>query len=331
MNNGLFSGVGSGTSGVLLPCVWQVYETTTTAIPFCPNAKYLSFMIIGGGGGGGGGRFGLATAASGGGGGAGAGLYVAYRLPVENYRRLGTNSLNVTVGAGGSGGAGATADGNNGTAGTSGGSSEIRFANFPRYGTNSSIATLLTHTSVGAAGGAGGTTTTASGGAFNTTIPYSGFPGMSGGQGNTTSGEMARVQALFPANRSVGGGNGGGGKGSANSYPVHLGPSFGTPSSAPSWTTFSNPGIDAIVFGSTGFELLLSLNEFPDFFALQGYLHGGGGGGQGGDTTTNTAGGNGGAGWRGSGGGGGGGASGTNGGNGGNGGNGVVILCWEFQ
>ena len=331
MNDGLYNGVGSGTLGIVRPCVWQVYETTTSTIPFVPNAKYVSYLIIGGGGGGGGGRFGLATAASGGGGGASAGIYIQRRQPVAILRNLGMHLITVTIGAGGSSGAGSTADGTNGTAGTSGGSSEVRFLNTPRYGSTSNGYAALAHTSAGGGGGSGGTTTTGGGGTANTTIPYGGFGGQNGAAGDTTTGSYARTQSFFPSNRSVGGGNGGGGKGQSQSYPIHLGPTLSSPSTAADWTTFGNAGLDAIMYGSKGWEVLLALQAFPEMLEIQNYLHGGGGGGQGGNTTTNAAGGNGGAGWRGSGGGGGGGASGVAGGSGGAGGNGIVVFCWEFD
>lgn len=331
MNNGLFRGFGAHAKGLIQPCVWQVYEVTTSTIPFVSNAKYLSAIIFGGGGGGGGGRFGLATAAGGGAGGASAGLIYIQRQPVEILRSFGVHSLTITIGAGGTGGAGATADGNNGGNGTNGGTSDLRYLNFPYPVNTTQGTTSAIHSSIGGGGGAGGQTVNASGGSPNTTFPYGGFRGASGGVGTTTAGNYALDQNQFPNNMSVGGGSGGSGKGQSTSYGGGYGSGIGNAQSAWTWAGFGNNGADATLYGAKFHELLLQLPRFPQLLELRNYLHGGGGAGQGGNTTTNAAGGNGGAGWRGSGGGGGGGASGVNGGNGGAGGNGVAFLCWEFE
>ena len=331
MNNGLFRGFGGQARGILQPCVWQVYEVTTSTIPFVPNAKYLSALMWGGGGGGGGGRFGLSTNAGGGAGGASAGTYIMQRAPVEILRHFGVHSITVTVGAGGTGGAGGATDGSNGSNGTQGGSSELRFLNFPLQVNQTSTMNNTAHTSIGGGGGGGGGTGNSTAGSANTTLPWGGFRGMGGVGGNITAGNYSYDQTQFPNNMAPAGGNGASGKGQTDSYSIHLGTLLGSAGSSSTWSTFGNAGLDAVRVGAKLHEVLLSLPKFPDLIELRNYMHGGGGAGQGGNTTTNAAGGNGGKGWRGSGGGGGGGASGVAGGTGGDGGAGVVILCWEYE
>lgn len=333
MNNGLFSGFGSGTRGVLRPCVWQVYEVTTASIPFVANAQFLSFIVIGGGAGGGGGRFGLSTAASGGGGGAGCGAAVQKRIPVSILRAFNVNVLSITIGAGGTGGAGGATDGTNGSNGTNGGTSTISFDRIQMGSTGSpeSMPYQLKHDATGASAGGGGTTATGSGGSTSTQFPYMGFGGMTGGSGNTTAGNGAITQTIFPSNRGAGGGAGGSGKGTGQGVRLEFPISFGQMGNTPNPTSRGLAGLDAEQFARQQQNALLSLARFPDMLELIHYMPVGGGGGQGGDTTANTAGGNGGLGWHGSGGGGGGGASGGSGGTGGNGGSGVAILCWEFE
>jgi len=277
MNNGLFRGFGGHAKGILQPCVWQVYEVTTSTIPFVPNAKYMSAIIWGGGGGGGGGRFGLATAAGGGSGGASAGTYYMQRAPVEILRHFGVHSITITIGAGGTGGAGATADGSNGSNGTQGGTSDIRFLNFPLQVDQTQTMLNTAHTSIGGGGGGGGQTGNATAGSANTTFPYGGFRGMNGGVGNASVGNYGYDQSQFPNNMAVGSGCGGSAKGQNGAYAIHFGTMLGNAGGTAAWTGFGNHGLDATKVGTKLHEVLLSLPKFPDLMELRNYLHGGGG------------------------------------------------------
>lgn len=333
MNNGLYSGFGTGTRGVLRPCVWNVYEVTTASVPFVANAQFLSFIVIGGGAGGGGGRFGLSTAAAGGGGGAGCGAAVQRRIPISIMRAFNINRISITIGAGGTGGAGGATDGTNGSNGTNGGTSTIAFGSIQMGSTASpeSMPYELKHDSLAANAGSGGTTTSGNGGSTSTQYPYGGFGGTTGGSGGTTAGGGGYTQTIFPSNRGAGPGAGGSGKGWGQGVRLGFPLSFGQMGNTPNPTSRGFAGLDAEPFARVQQNALLGLVKFPDFMELNHYMPVGAGGGQGGDTTANTAGGNGGKGWHGSGGGGGGGASGVAGGTGGDGGAGVVILCWEFE
>lgn len=328
MNDGNLQGWGSGYAGIIRPCLWQLYETSLSLIPFISDAKYFSCLASGAGGGGGSGRLGTATNAGGGGGGASGGLIVVQKIPVSVLKAYGFNSINVTIGAGGNGGATSTTDGVNGNTGTQGGTTELAFTNNARFVDSTSAYSQVRSSALGGPGGSGGGTAASGGGTASTGFPYGYFPGMNGGGGSTTNGNLAINQSNFPSNFCIGAGNGGSGKNNSGGYPLGLN---GFSASTASGYTYTNRGIngfDSTFTGTTQFNELLKLPYFPDLFELKSYLHAGGGGGGGGDSTV--AGGSGGAGWRGAGGGGGGGGAVTSGGAGGKGGDGFVLICWEY-
>jgi len=325
MNEGNLSGWSAGEKGTLRPCIWQMYETTTSAVPFVPGAKYFSCLAAGAGGGGSSGRLGSSTASGGGGGGASGGLIVVHRMPMSVLKAYGFNLITFTIGAGGTGGAAQTVDNTNGIAGTNGGTTEISFTGMSRlYSSTQAYGNIRA-----SALGGPGASATGGGGTASTGFPYGYFPGMNGGNGSTTSGNLAVMSNNFPNNFCIGAGNGGSGKNNLSGYPIAIN-GFSCATSAPyTFNGYGEKGLDSSFVGSVQMNALLSLPKFPDFFELKSYLHAGGGGGGGGDATT--AGGAGGTGWRGSGGGGGGASAGISSGAGGNGGNGFILVCWEYE
>jgi hypothetical protein len=328
MNDGLFSGVGGGSIGVLRNPVWQIIDQTST-IPVRTNAAYFSAWIIGGGGGGGGGRFAVSTNGGGGGGGSGGCTFMVTRVPVALMWSFNITRMTITIGAGGTGGAGGTSDAGVVGAGTNGGSTTLTFGEVIGQ-TGFSITPV--QTANGGFGGGAGSTSLASGGIAPSST--GGLPSIAAGSGSAvgTGGYPVYTQTNFPTASGVGSGGGGSAKGISSACNQIFGHLFGTSTQQASVNVGNGvSGVDSIVTAREFYSLLERQPELPLQMPPWLLQYGGGGGGAGGNTSTNTAGGNGGAGWRGSGGGGGGGCNGTNGGNGGAGGNGVAILCWEFQ
>jgi len=331
MNDGLFNGFGSGTPTVRTPCVWQVFETTTSRVPFPSNAKYLSYFGAGGGGGGGSGRYDSVGAASGGGGGGSSNLFWERRLPVQMLRMFGYNRFEIVIGAGGTAGAASTVNGVNGTAGGAAGQTTLRFYDDIVLVGSTNFNSYHYIAAPGGSGGSGGTTTTAAGGNAGGLFANA-FQSNNGGTGRTSPGDEGRPSnAYYGLNgRAFVGGNGGSGKNTLQGFPV----SFGRHSNAGaggSWSPgYGANGFPATYWGQSLFNMLTSLPYFPDFAEFSNYLWGSGGGGAGGETAVSGAAGSGGDGWRGTGGGGGGGNATSPSGAGGAGGNGFVVMCWEF-
>lgn len=332
MNDGLFNGFGSGTPTVRTPCVWQVFETTTSRVPFPSNAKYLSYFGAGGGGGGGSGRYDSVNAASGGGGGGSSNLFWERRLPVQMLRMFGVNRFEIVIGAGGTAGAASTTNGVNGNAGGAGGQTTIRFYDDVVRAGTSNLDNYHLIAAPGGSGGSGGTTTTAGGGAAGSLFANAIASG-GGSTGRTSASDEARPQSgqYGPVGRAFVGGNGGTGKNNVQAFIVSLGRHANAGTSSVPSAGYGTNGFPATYWGQSLFNMLIALPYFPDFAEFSNYLWGSGGGGTGGQTSVSGAAGSGGDGWRGTGGGGGGGNATSPSGAGGAGGNGFVVMCWEFQ
>lgn len=286
----------SGGGGSGFTPVRNVYTTTTSGITIPSGATFLRVFAWGGGAGGTGGSLNVAGTTRTGGGGGGAGSLNITQWEVSKL----SNTISVTIGAGGTGGGGATTNGN-GTNGTSGGTTTVN-------GTwnGSSMRLGWGANGVQAFGASSG-----SGGA-------QGYQGGAGGAGSSTTGGLGSQTSSSAVGFSFTshGGGGGGGVNSSNAHAAG-GASFGSYINA-------DPNIAGGTAGG-GNGASEALGRGTDWE----YSRAGGGGGGG---NNNGSGGNGGNGGYSAGGGGGG--AGTNlgtgqtGGNGGNGGGGVVILYW---
>lgn len=292
----LGAGGGGGGGGVDIQVfsadgVWQKPD----------DAVWTEVLLIGGGGGGASGRRGAITSTPGGGGGGAGGAFTRLEFPATSV----TDTVAVTVGAGGTGGAAETVNGNDGNDGTAG-----EDTTFGAYATAEGGNQGTGGTDGGAGQGGGG-----------------GFALMPFGLGG--SGEDGGVNAVgvsapdVPSASGViimsgaGGGGGGGGRAASGGATRNGG------DGADAYTIAGGDGGD----GATGGAGTAGSSSPAGF-----YLVGGGGGGGGSPATgSGIAGGNGGAGGSYGGGGGGGGAS-TNGSNSGAGGNGAtgiaVVTTW---
>lgn len=321
MNEGLFSGSGSGVFGPLGRFSYQIIEVSQYVSP--PSwAKYVSILGCGGGGGGGGGRIDSTGNAGGGGGGGGGGAKYIYRFPLFMFRQL-ADKFNVTIAAGGTSGPGSTTNAINGTAGGAGGQTRA-ILTAPNIADSRIQGGIIVF---GGNGGTGGSTANANGGTGGAS--YSGNTGNTGGIGLTSStSSLPDGRPTWTNGPVCMGGYGGAGKGATQNaasfpfIPVLLMPQY---AAAQSTATFTD-GPDAELYAANTIKTFLnSLTRAPmphDLWFTSFY---GGMPGQG----SATVGYNGGKGFRGSGGGGGGGGFSTNGGNGGVGGNGVVYFFWE--
>jgi hypothetical protein len=332
MNDGLFSGVGSGAVGTRGRFSVEVIESSASV--GAPSwARFVSIIGVGGGGGGGGGRLGLTTNAGGGAGGGGGGARYIYRMPLVLLRSQNVARFTVTIGAGGTSGAGATVDGNNGSSGGTAGTTTVVYRtpsiDSPYYDFGITVG--------GGTGGTAGGTGIAAGGGGGTS-PW-GNAGVSGGQGNTANSSSIPGAGAATASINIApivvGGYGAPGKNDSPSMDAYPGPFYFGYNIATSRLNVSTglTGVDSRTMNDRWVRYALTnLVRAPEptelwFTSILGGMAGSSGSSSG----AAVSGGNGGAGWRGSGGGGGAGAgvSGAFGGSGGVGGSGVVYFFWE--
>lgn len=266
------------------------------------GAMIVEVYLCAGGGGGGSGRKATGGGASGGGGGGGAGQnqdsYLADDL---------TDTVTVTVGAGGTGGAAQTVAGTNGNAGVNGG--DTSFGEYiAAEGGNAGLAGTATGGTAGAAG--------------------DGDPdGVAGGAGNDGAGANGTGSAQETP-QCMGGGGGGG---------VTSGGAEGAGGDAGDWipTSAADAGIDVLIPATGGAARANGQagNATVNTQKATLYPRGGGGGAGGGSNGASINAGNGGDGYRGGGGGGGAGAQNAapgDSGAGGDGGDGLMVVITYF-
>ena len=324
-------GQGWTVYGAARPTNIQTFSANDTwYVPTSFTPTVVMVRIWGAGGGGGGGAS-LATAVvAKGGGGGGGGCFVERIFRASDL----TNSISVTIGAGGSAGSGAAAGGSGGAGGIGGNST------FGAYltaygggggagGGNSAVATGGGGGGGGHGAGSSGSTSGGSGGLPATVGPGWDIQGVTGSPGTGAThygwfgggGGGGTTNATTPAGASGGGsiwGGGGGGFGGCHSNVpgiVNAGGGGGVAAGVGTGGTAGTSGATPTAGGIGA--------------ATNGVYGGSGGGGGGSTVTVATDGARGGNGGNGGGGGGGGGVGTNLGGVGGNGGDGYgVIITW---
>jgi hypothetical protein len=300
------AGGGGGGGGVDI----QTFGSSTTSGTFTwtkpAGAKWVRVILYGAGSGGGSGARRATTSIAGGGGGGAGGSFLMFEQDAGFF----TNTVTVTVGAGGPGGASVLTDNTNGNNGTRNFSVITKFGNY--------------YQATAGANGAGGTSTAGggAGGALNSLLYMVSYAGGGGGAGGAVSNGSFSSNSTTAQNFIPLGGGGGSGR-IANTLTSKPGGNAG-------FTTIAGPftaGVIASTAGGSGGNITGSPNGTNGTSMSNQYLGGGTGGG-GGAYIAGAAGGNGGnGGWPGgSGGGGGASDNGFPSGKGGDGANGFVCV-----